>query len=375
MYGDILSPSKIGNYLTCPEQYWHMVEAGTTARPSFGWRVGSCFHNAIEVYVKSKYSFSWEESVNWSIAHVEAFPPDVVKEAIRIGHIWFEYNVLPRISQIVGAEESFGPTGTAIRGKPVHVGLDFESGLRIRGIIDIIWRDGDAKTGTIVVGDYKTGWEYLNTEKLSTKVQAMAYALAVHKITKGTRNIRVEFYPIRYAQGGAVVWAPEYDEFEQIEQYLLSIQRRIQQDTTHEPKPSLDCRYCSFNYTCDAFDMWQAVEPPGTSLWEITDLSKLIELYDVWNARHLSSKRVQEDLKDIIVSIMGREYIDQVKLKNGVGFKIHRRATKQVTPEFQKEMDKYPDGEMPADVALDMSQHQFTKYGSPYLQRIGSRKK
>ena len=369
MYAEILSPSKMKKYLECPEQYWHKME-GTTERPSFGWRVGSCFHQAIEVYVKSKYQFTFEQAMDWGIANIEAFDAATRKEAMRIGLLWLETDPLPRISQVVGTEESFGPPGTAIRGKPVHIGVEFDSGLKIRGIIDLVWEDAN----TIVVGDYKTGWEYMDDEMLSTKVQAMAYALAVHKLTHGNREIRVEFYQIRYPDGGPVTWAPEEQDYEEIENYLAALQRRILNDETHEPIPSLDCRYCPFNYTCEAFDLWSHTKPPNMALWHTLDLPDLISLYDVWNERFLSNKRVNDDLKDIIVEVMSREFVDQVKLPNGAGFKINRKATKKWDKEVQPILDEN-NGKMPPNRALELSQYQRTTYGRPYLQRIGRKKK
>lgn len=362
MKADILSPSAMKQYLTCPLQYWHQREAGTTARPSYNWRVGSCFHQAMEVYVKSKYQMTFEAAMDWSIANIEAFSPDVRAEALIIGKRWLnsKNNPLPHPRKVIATEETFGPPGTKLWGKPVHAGVSFPSGLSIRGIIDLVWQDGN----TIVIGDYKTTWLRMDNDDLPHDVQAIAYAVATKALTG--RPVRVEFYMIRYPENGPVIWTPTEEEFESMENYLLAIQRKIRQDTEPDARPSLDCRYCAFNYACKSFETWASIKKP--KVWNLRELTEILNLYDEWYDRHMASKTVKDDLKDLALGIMSREHIDRITLDSGAVFKIDRRATHTWAKEVQHIVNKY-DGNLPPQLALELSQHKRIRYGKPYLRR------
>lgn len=364
LYAEILSPSKIDMYLACPARYYHKVEAGTRELPSKAFLVGSCFHDAAEKMTKSKYTMDLKEAMIWCIANKKAYSRAVQLEALRIGEKWLATGPLPPIHKVIAVEESFGPPGSTIRGKPVHTGITFDSGLKLRGIIDIVWEDAD---NTIVVGDYKTQWSPITDEDLAAKTQAMAYALAMHKVTKGSRNIRVEFYMIRWPEGGPVVWAPLEEDYAEMEEYLRAVQLRIQKDTTHLALPSLDCRWCDFNYTCPEFLHWAGAKPPDKSIWHTMETDELAQEYDVWNARMLATKRVNDQLKDILVEVMSRDNLRKIG-----NFQLDRKVKRQWDEEGEAMLKKYG-GELPPFLAIEMSSHQRVTYGKPFLRRIGGR--
>ncbi len=360
MYAEILSPTKMDMYLTCPERYWHTVEAGTTEKHSFSAHVGSCFHEAMEVYVKARYKTDFSNCVDWVIANVEPFSKSVRDEAIRIAERWIYHDDthLPRFEKISAVEESFGPPDSTIRGKPINAAIKFDSGLKVRGIIDIVWEDGD----TIVVGDYKTQRYMIDSEDLAAKTQAQLYALAIHKLTG--RMIRVEFYMIRYPEGGPVVWAPKEEDYPDIESYLWAIQNRIRNDSTHVAQPSLECRWCPFNYTCKPFDMWHTAAPGNEPLPATLELEAIVAKYDEWNAKRITAAKMEDDFKHAALQVMSQEHIDRCGK-----FKVTRRAKRNYDQQGQIILAEN-DGKIPPHMAVTMSQHQFTTYGKPYLQRV-----
>jgi len=360
MKADTLSPSAIDTYLQCPEKFRHRYDAGTQARPSTSYMVGSLFHDAIESYIDSKYEWTFEQSINYVLEHVNAYQPKVVKEALRIGNNFLAQQRLPPIDKVFGTEISFAPTGRKIRGNIAHSHVDFPSGLRLYGIIDMIYMDGD----TVVVADWKTQKSWITPDDLAVKVQAMAYALVVHTITN--RPVRVEFILVRYPEEGPVVWIPEDDDFGRIEEMLLAYQRRIQADVTPvQAKPSDMCRFCEYNYTCTPYQNWAAKDPPNAALWETMTLGEKAEELDKWEDIFSASKGAREHLKGLMQREMEWQHIDAIG-----HWKIKRIGKTEYQPAAQLIIDQYGGMEnVPAEYRAQLENFKRRKLSKPFLQR------
>ncbi len=346
-------------YLGCPEKYRHRYEADTIPRPVFTANVGSAFHQAIEVYVKSKYTMTFSEAMYWSIANIETFPPSVIKEALEIGSKWLSEGPLPPVERIFGAEVSFAPPGKYLRGKKPHNEIKFDSGLAVHGYIDMIYEDGD----TIVVVDYKTQRSWISPEQLSAKIQAMTYALVAHRITN--RPIRVEFHMIRYPEDGAVVWVPEPDKWSEIEEILSAYQTAIRLDEHPEARPDEDCRWCPYNYACKDYQTW-AENAPVRKMWENMSLNERIEDLNEWHARFSVARDSTNKLKELVLNEMQIRNIDQIGR-----WRINRKAKSTWAPEAAAIIAQYGGlSHVPSRIQIELRKYKSTTYGKPYLFKV-----
>lgn len=353
-------------YLSCPLRFKH-YNKGTTARPSSSYKVGSCCHHALEVYVDSKGSMDIEEAMNYATTYVQAFKPNVVKEALKILKIWISHLNLPSPEKIIGTEIRFGPHNSNIRGLPVHEGVEFDSGLKIHGIIDILWNDN----GTVVIGDYKSSRQYMTDQDLSTKLQAQLYATAIHQIRPDV-PIRVEFYMLRYPENGPVIWVPEEGQFKEIEKQLHAYQKRISEDQTFEPQPSEECKWCEYNYCCTAFKLWTkpSDENGGYKLWEMMGVLELVDELDEWFGKYISTKRVVDDIKSLL-----QEHMERANIEKTANWKITRKSYPQYHEDVAPLIARYGGmtkirKEYP-ELYTELQSFKSTKWGRPFLRKTG----
>lgn len=306
MKADILSPSGLDTYITCPKSFEFKVNR-VPQRPSTGGHVGTVFHLAMESLIDCGYALSYKDALRHILLEQDqVFHPSVIVEAIEIGEKFLKFNPLPRMEDIYATEATFGPPGATLAGKPVSAEIDFKTGLRMRGIIDIVWLDN----GTIVVGDYKTQRAWVSPEQLAQKVQAMAYALVVHHINPKA-SVRVEFYMARYPEDGPVVWAPDPDSFDDIEKLLWSYQLKIRKDADPVATPTQFCRWCNWSYTCKPYKNWAKVANGNSQLWEVQDLPTLVKELDTFYNISKATEKTTEMLRERVQNIMERENIDE----------------------------------------------------------------
>jgi len=341
---------------------------GTTQRPTTSWQVGSASHDFLERYVNSldtetgKYSMTVDEAIQFSLS-LHHYRPHVVREASELIKSWLNHpnNPLPSPSKIIATELSFGPKGDKIRGRSVHEHVHFESGLQIHGIIDILWEDDN---GTIIVGDYKSQRSWITPQDLENKVQAMCYALAIHKMFP-ERPLRVEFYLLRYPNN-PIVWAPTEDSFTEMENILLGYQRRILSDTDYVATPGKGCKWCEYNYTCKAFQAWSTVEPENNPLWYNMPLEDLMPALDEWFDRYTSVKNVYDEIKSL-----AHEHMDRMNLKEEGNWKITRKSYHNYADEVQSIIWEHGGVKnLPPELKADLSPWKQTSFGRPFLKKV-----
>jgi len=362
-----ISPTRLERFLQCPRSF-KFYQDGITQRPSNNWKVGSCCHEALEVYVDSldrknnRFTMTIDEAMAYSIEFVKPFKPGVVDHSMDILKKWLSFNPLPEPRKIIATEMRFGPKGTKLRGKELHEYIKFENDLAVHGIVDILWEDDD---GTIVIGDYKTSRQWLTNDELGGKIQAQLYAAAINNIMP-ERKCRVEFYMIRYPQNGPVVWVPEPYEFENIERNLRAYQLAVEREQNFEAEPSDFCKWCSYNYTCHAFKTWSSVEPKNSKLWENMGLIELSTELDNYFAKYIATKKVVDNIKDLLQTHMDRDHLDQVG-----NWKVTRKSYKNYDDEVAPLIAEYGGiNKCPPEMRLELEDFKKTSWGRPFLKKV-----
>lgn len=358
MKAKILSPSSIDRYLNCPKSLKLYIDR-VQQRPSSSGNVGTVFHLGMEAYVDYGYKMPFKEALH-QILYEEnkAYPPAIINEAVEIAEEWLKLYPMPPKEDIHATEISFGPPGTTLAGKKVKSEVSFESGLQLRGIIDLVWIDN----GTIVVGDYKTQKSWLTPDELSTKIQAMAYALVVHQFNEAA-PIRVEFYLVRYPENGPVVWVPQDEDFAEMEQILWNYQRIIRNDKLAEANPGMMCRWCSYNYMCQEYKDWAHVNG-DPEMWETMDIDTLVDELEDWYSRHKASEDTYKDIKMRAKLVMERDNINKVGR-----WSLTRRMTTSYRDEVAGEVAGLGGrSKLTSDKKAELKPYEVITWGEPTLQ-------
>lgn len=129
--------------------------------------------------------------------------------------------------------------------------LDAEvAGVRLRGIIDRLERDGD---GGLVVTDYKTG--KVPSERFENgKLGGVHFYAYLCEQALGERPARIQLYYL--AQPVAIVAEPSDQSIRGLERRVGAIWSAVQRACEREdfrPNPGPLCHWCSFKAYCPAF--------------------------------------------------------------------------------------------------------------------------
>lgn len=370
----ILSASTMDAYERCSMNYYFGKEARLTKKPSRTAHVGSCFHQGMEVYITHEYQYSFADCVRQAnkTPGFDHFDDTVVEEAIAIGHEWLLEHKLPEPvklgdMQFPQAEMAFGPPGDVIYGKVVEPGnaITFKSGLKVHGLIDMIHPEFDRFGNcTMVVTDWKTN--RYPPKDIHNKRQPQLYALVVHRLTG--LPVRCEFWYVRNAHSGPRTYQPSIEEFDEIEQNLLDVQKRITDDTNPCGTPSLDaCHYCDYNYACSEFTNWLAKDHPQFSQsWETLPINQLADVFEFYRDRFLIVKKTRKEIQSVILQRM-----QQAGLKELDDWYITYSYETKWTPHAEEVIRDWGGLDlMPENLRNELVMHHMVRdIGSPYLRR------
>ncbi len=381
MYADVLSPSAVEQFEKCPKQYWFKVKGfkGKPRGANTGGNVGLCFHGAIETFIDMKYKRTFRQALAWFVTNVKYFDQGVQKETLKIWDAWSKKHQMPDIVEVQMGESKlsfpmteipFGPIGDKVRGiiiQPKNQ-VEFDSGLRIHGFIDMIYAETNAKNQVtnLVVVDWKT--QRYKIPFIHLKRQAQIYALAVQKLTGFP--VRVEFAFIRFPVDSLVKWTPTNEELEQLELELSSLQTYMLTlpDEKVEAKIGEYCKYCPFNYDCKAYNKWiKRDTETGAKVWQMMELNELIQEFDMIRAKKNVITSEFYELRDLVISGM-----QQKNLVAFGDFKIDYRLEKERTEEAQRIIKLFEGVEhVPAQLMSEVEEfHTNWKSGNPYLRKV-----
>lgn len=373
----VLSASSMDSYESCSKKYYYAKESGIKRKDSTGYLVGLCFHQAMEMYVKQRYRYSFSQCTRHANKTVgfDHYNDTIVNETIGIGEAWLQEHKMPEPLNIESpsgpikypmAEMAFGPPGHVIYDTPVMPAnaVTFSSGLKVHGMIDMIHPEYDRFGNcTMVITDWKTNkWP---PETISDKRQPQLYVLVVHKLTN--LPVRCEFWYVRDPYSGPRVFQPSLEDLQDIEERLLDVQARIAGDTNAEATPTIDCQWCGYNYACPDFTQWLDQTPANgkPQSWDTMDLDALADIFGFYRDRHLASDKARKEIQKIILSRM-----HQGGLKELNEWQIAYRYQTEWSPHGQDVIQEWGGLDiMPTDLKTQLIQHhKLRDIGSPFLR-------
>lgn len=263
-----LSPSRAGDFMTCPLLFRFRVIDKLPERPSPAAARGTVVHAVLErLYdlpavdrtldrAAQLLDPEWERLVHAEPSLTELFgSPDGLDEPT-----WLA-GARDLLASYFGLED---PTRLDPAERELYVETELESGLTLRGYVD---RLDVAPTGDLRVVDYKTGNAPSELFEARAMFQMRFYALVLWR--QYGRVPRV--LQLMYLGNGEILrYTPDEDDLRATERKIGALWQAIERAARNRdwrPRPSKLCEWCDHQALCPAFG---GTPPP---LPEVTDVA------------------------------------------------------------------------------------------------------
>jgi len=255
-----LSPSRAGDFLTCPLLYRLRVLDKLPEPPSAVAIRGTLVHAALEdLFALPAPERTLERAGEMFAARFDELsrsdPPaaqallDGLDETTTASpEAAAEAVLAPARSLLETYFTLEDPTRLDPHARELAVSAELESGLTVRGFIDRVDRAPD---GRIRLVDYKTGRSPGSGFESKAMFQMRFYALVWWRMT-GDIPTRLQ---LLYLKDGQVIhYDPNAEDLEATERKILAIREAIAKAVSagFQPSPSGLCAYCSFHEFCPA---------------------------------------------------------------------------------------------------------------------------
>lgn len=256
MFPASLSPSRAGDFLTCPLLYRLRVIDKLPEPPSASAVRGTLVHGALEDL------FALEAPERTADRAVELFEQrwlalqETDPESAQVLIEGMSADASPSmVAQAVVApartllDTYFAmedPTRQEPHAREMAVTTDLDNGLTLRGFVDRVDRAPD---GRIRLVDYKTGKSPSPGYEAKAMFQMRFYALVWWRMT-GDVPARLQLMYLK--DGQTISYQPESEELLATERKVLAIRDAIARavDDGFRPSPSTLCNWCSFHEYC-----------------------------------------------------------------------------------------------------------------------------
>ncbi len=254
-----LSPSRAGDFMTCPLLYRFRVIDKLPETPSIDAVRGSVVHKVLEDLFDLPAADRTHERANLLLPpvweQILAAEPELAEmfgEATTDLATWLE-----QCRSLLGRYFTLeDPQRLEPAEREVHVATTLESGLTIHGYID---RVDIAPTGEVRIVDYKTGRSPGEHFEAKALFQMKFYALVVWR----TRGIIPRMLQLIYLGNGELLrYEPDESDLLATERKVQALWEAIQRATASgdfRPHRSVLCGWCDHQAICPA---WGGTPPP-----------------------------------------------------------------------------------------------------------------
>jgi putative RecB family exonuclease len=247
-----LSPSRAGDFLTCPLLYRFRVVDRLPEPPSAAAARGTLVHAVLErlfdhpaagrtpAAARSLLGPAWERLTETTPELASLFEADEQRD------VW--------LAEAAGMLDRYFTLEDPRRLEPahreLHVEAVLESGLLLRGYID---RLDVAPGGEIRIVDYKTGTAPREEFEARTLFQMKFYALVLWRSQGSVPRLLQLIY---LGSGEILRYAPDEADLRATERKINALWRAIERardEGDWRPRPSRLCNWCSHQAICPAF--------------------------------------------------------------------------------------------------------------------------
>ena len=250
-----LSPSRAGDFMTCPLLYRFRVIDRLPERPSPAATRGTVVHAVLERLfdlpagqrtlerAAALIEPQWQRLLSDEPGLAELFPDDADGSELTA---WLQgaHGLLERYFALED------PNRLEPAERELFVQAELESGLTLRGYID---RLDVAPGGDMRVVDYKTGRAPLPEFEARAMFQMRFYALVLWKMHRRVPRVLQLLY---LGSGEVLRYAPDEADLRSTERKVRALWAAIQRATATRdwrPRPSKLCAWCDHQALCPAF--------------------------------------------------------------------------------------------------------------------------
>jgi len=250
--GPAISPSRAGDFMTCPLLYRFRVIDRLPEPPSPAAARGTLVHAVLErlfdrpaaertpQFARSLAGPEWDRLVAESPELAALFTGEPDREA-------WTAEVTAMIDRYFTMED---PRRIEPAERELYVETTLETGLRLRGYVD---RLDVASGGAVRIVDYKTGTAPRAEFEARALFQMKFYALVLWRI----RGAVPRLLQLMYLGNGEVLrYQPDEADLRATERKILALWRaieRAQESGDWRPRPSRVCDWCAHKPICPAF--------------------------------------------------------------------------------------------------------------------------
>lgn len=261
--GASLSPSRAGDFMTCPLLYRFRVIDRLPERPSEAATRGTVVHAVLERLFDAPAA---ERTAERARALVVPEWEKLLERRPELAELFGDDADGARLAEwLVGAERLVDryftledPTRLEPAERELFVETLLESGLTLRGIVD---RVDVAPSGDVRVVDYKTGKAPAERFEARALFQMKFYALVLWRL-RGVVPRRLQL--VYLGSGDVITYDPDEGELRAVERKLLALWEAISRATESgdwRPRPSRLCDWCDHKALCPEFGGTPPVYP------------------------------------------------------------------------------------------------------------------
>ena len=255
-----LSPSRAGDFMTCPLLYRFRVIDRLPEPPSQAATRGTVVHSVLEQLYDLPRG---DRSLEAATALVPKVWQEVLASDEQLGDLFADDDGSLATQWLDGTEALLGtyfdledPTRLQPADRELKLSVELANGLVLRGYVD---RLDIAPDGAMRVVDYKTGRSPNEAFAQKAMFQMRFYALALWR----ARNEVPRLLQLLYLGDGQVMrYEPDEDDLLAMERKVMALAAAIAQSTESgdwRPRPSRLCDWCAHRALCPA---WGGTPPP-----------------------------------------------------------------------------------------------------------------
>ncbi len=255
-----LSPSRAGDFMTCPLLYRFRVIDRLPEPPSQAATRGTVVHAVLEQLYDLPRG---DRSLEAATALVPKVWQEVLASDEQLGDLFADDDGSLATQWLDGTEALLGtyfdledPTRLQPADRELKLSVELANGLVLRGYVD---RLDIAPDGAMRVVDYKTGRSPGEAFAQKAMFQMRFYALALWR----ARNEVPRLLQLLYLGDGQVMrYEPDEDDLLAMERKVMALAAAIAQSTESgdwRPRPSRLCDWCAHRALCPA---WGGSPPP-----------------------------------------------------------------------------------------------------------------
>lgn len=250
-----LSPSRAGDFMTCPLLYRFRVIDRLPEKPTAAATRGTVVHSVLERLFDAP---AGERTAERARALVVPEWEKLLERRPELAELFGEDADGARLAEwLVGAEHLVDryftledPTRLEPAERELYVETVLESGLTLRGIVD---RVDVAPSGDLRVVDYKTGKAPAERFEARALFQMKFYALVLWRL-RGVVPRRLQL--VYLGSGDVITYDPDEGDLLAVERKLQALWEAIRRATESgdwRPRPSRLCDWCDHKALCPEF--------------------------------------------------------------------------------------------------------------------------